>query len=349
MRVARSTPSDRGSGPGVSATAPDVAMRDEGDQHLVIETIDVEKVFASGDGVSSLNLAVPSGTIFGFVGPSGSGKTTTVRMLTGALRPTRGTVRVFGDDPARFDSQTRSRLGYMPQQSVLYPEMTVEENLRFLSSLYGVQGSAGKKSRSEALDFVDLAEHAGKRVDEISGGMRRRLSLASALAHEPDLLFLDEPTAGIDPVLRRRVWDHLMSLRDSGRTLFVTTQYVGEATYCDLVGLISDGELIHVDTPDALRREAIGGDVVVVEIERPFDTRVADSVLRDLSAGSVEWTGVSSVEVVVDSAGSSIPRITAALTEKGISVSQIEESMPMFDDVFVALVEQHREERAVRT
>jgi ABC-2 type transport system ATP-binding protein len=339
MRVAGSTSPGSGSAESASTSG----------ERPVIHTVDVEKIFSSGDGVSRLDLSVPAATIFGFVGPSGSGKTTTVRMLTGALRPTKGTVRVFGGDPARFDSQTRSRLGYMPQQSVLYPEMTVEENLRFLSALYGVGGQAGNESRANALDFVDLGEHAGKRVDQISGGMRRRLSLAAALAHEPELLFLDEPTAGIDPVLRRRVWDHLVSLRDSGRSLFVTTQNVGEAMYCDLVGLISDGELIHVDSPDALRRKAIGGDVVVVEIERPFDTQVADSALRGLSIGSVEWKGVSSVELVVESAGSSIPRIAGELTEKGISVSQIEESMPMFDDVFVALVERHREDRAVVT
>lgn len=317
-----------------------------GDAEPVIEADDVAKIFASGDGVSRLNLRIPPGVIFGFIGPSGSGKTTAVRMLTGALHPTGGKLRVLGRNPAKFGTDTRSRLGYMPQLSVLYPEMTVGGNLKFFSSLYGLRGRTGKKRRTQALEFVDLVEHAGKRADQISGGMQRRLSLATALAHEPELVFLDEPTAGIDPVLRRRLWDHFGSLRDSGRTMFITTQYVGEAAYCDLVGLISDGELLYVDTPTALRRRAVGGEVVLIDLAEPFDRAAVERALNQ-SAVSFQWLGKSRIEVVVESAGSSIPRIAAELNDIGVTADHIEESVPMFDDVFVTLVERHRAETAV--
>ena len=324
--------------------ASPVGFRNQPDLHApsVINARGVKKAFESGDGIRHLDLDVPPSTIFGFIGPSGSGKTTTVRMLTGALAPSRGQLRVLGVTPMDFDSGIRSRIGYMPQLSVLYPEMTVEENLRFFSALYGIYGKLGKKRMRDALEFVELDTHSTKRVNEISGGMRRRLSLAACLSHNPDLVFLDEPTAGIDPVLRRRLWEHFSDLRNSGRTLFITTQYVGEAAYCDLVGVIADGELIHVDSPRNLRRLAKGGDVVHLDLDGSADIPIIERAMSQIGPISMAWLDSSTLEVVVRDAGATIPKMSKTLSDAGIVVKSIGEQVPDFDDVFIALIEGHR-------
>jgi len=225
------------------------------------------KQFIGGSGVFDIDLTVPGGGLFGFIGPSGCGKTTTVRLLTGIYEPSAGGVSVMG-----------TRIGYMPQHSVLSPDLTVWENLNFFTSVYGM--NFRRKDRlMELLEFVELVEHRDKLVRQISGGMQRRVGLAATLVHSPDLLFLDEPTAG-DPVLRRKFWDHFKQLQSEGRTLFVTTQYVGEAVYCDLVGVMADGYLRVLDTPDGLRRRAQGGaDAVDMTTESRLDAATLGQLL----------------------------------------------------------------------
>lgn len=215
--------------------------------------------FAEGVGVWEIDLDVDPGTIFGFIGPSGSGKTTTIRLLTGVIAPDAGEITIFGKAPARFDQSDRAKLGYMPQLSVMYPHLTIWENMVFAASLFGMGRSRRKSRIMEELKAVELDDARSRRLGDASGGMQRRAALAATLVHDPELLFLDEPTAGIDPILRRKIWDRLAELRDQGRTLFITTQYVGEAAYCDRVGVLAEGRLIAVDTPDGLRREAYGG------------------------------------------------------------------------------------------
>ncbi|MCI0396074.1 MAG: ABC transporter ATP-binding protein [Chloroflexi bacterium] len=226
--------------------------------------------------VDRINLIVPQGKIFGFIGPSGSGKTTTIRMMTGTYKPTAGEVHVLNVPPRAFGSSMRERIGYMPQLFVLYPELTVWENLNFTASLYGMFFRRSKRLK-ELLDFVELSEDRHKLVRNISGGMQRRLSLAATLAHNPEVLFLDEPTAGIDPILRRKFWDLFRELQGQGRTFFITTQYVSEAAYCGLVGVLVEGRLIALDTPEGLHRRAYGGDqaqplrtVFVMQPDSPF-------------------------------------------------------------------------------
>ncbi|HSJ72658.1 MAG TPA: ABC transporter ATP-binding protein [Acidimicrobiia bacterium] len=303
------------------------------------------KIFESGDGVHDLDLDVAAGSIFGFIGPSGSGKTTTVRMFTGVVEPDEGTIEVLGEDPTRFDTATRSRLGYLPQLSVLYPQLTVGENLRFFAALYGLRGKRSRSQRNEVLEFVELADDEGKRVDEISGGMQRRLSLAAALVHDPEMIFLDEPTAGVDPMLRRRFWDRFTDLRDEGRTLFVTTQYVGEAAYCDQVGVLDEGRLLIVDTPDGLRRAAFGGDVIDVEFAVPPRDELVAEITEAVSASSTERRG-SVLRVVVDEAATALPELTAWLSSRGVEIVGAEEHLPPYDDVFVELVERFRAQSA---
>ena len=198
----------------------------------VVETQDLTKTFGEDVAVQSLNMQVPRGTIFGFVGPSGCGKTTTVRLLTGFYKPTSGSLSVLGKNPTSFLKSDREKIGYLIQQFVLYPQLTVWENLNFAASFYGVSVFR-RRHLNKLLDFVELAGDKHKLARDLSGGMKRRLSLAATLVHKPELLFLDEPTAGIDPILRRKFWDYFKELQAEGHSLFITTQYVGEAAFCD--------------------------------------------------------------------------------------------------------------------
>ena len=306
----------------------------------IAEMKNVSKVFASGDGVHGINLSIPGGSIFGFIGPSGSGKTTTVRLLTSILDPSEGDVRVMGEDPSRFTERTRSRIGYMPQRSVLYPNLSVWENLRFFASLYGI--GRDRSPLDKVLELVELDRHDRKRVSQISGGMRRRLSLAAALVHDPDLIFLDEPTAGIDPVLRRKMWDHFESLRAEGRTLFVTTQYVGEAAYCDYVGVLAEGRLLLVDTPTGLRHAAFGGDVIHVDFPAPPARELVARIAAAVGASDHGFLSGRRVRFVVEEASEALPLLGAFVNDEGVDVDAFEEFLPPFDDVFVELIEQHR-------
>jgi ABC-2 type transport system ATP-binding protein len=195
-----------------------------------------------GDVVAldGITLTVPSGTLLGVIGPSGAGKTTAVRILTGGLRATSGVARVLGEDPQRFRRRTRERIGYMPQLFSLYPDLTAGENVDFVATLFGMLFFRRRRRVRAVLELVDLWRERGRRASELSGGMQRRLELACALVHDPAVLFLDEPTAGLDPLLRRTIWMELHRLRDSGRTIVLTTQYVGEAEEGDFAAVATD-------------------------------------------------------------------------------------------------------------
>jgi ABC-2 type transport system ATP-binding protein len=303
------------------------------------------KEFGEQKAVQDLSFDIPRGAIFGFIGPSGCGKTTTIRLLTGIYAPTSGEVQVLGKNPAKFSKRDRERLGYLTQDFILYPDLTVWENLSFVASLYGVPYRRGKRLKS-LLDFVELGEDRNKLARNLSGGMRRRLGLASTLIHHPELLFLDEPTAGIDPVLRRKIWDYFEALRSEGYTLFVTTQYVGEAAYCDLVGVMAEGRLLLVDTPEGMRRRAFGGDVVNVRTTTtlPNNLRQMLSNLPFIVAPVIQMSD-REVRLVVDEANTSIPQVIDWARGNNLEIESIGEYQPPFDDVFVSLVKQE-EERA---
>ncbi len=313
--------------------APDADARD-----AVICARHVTKQFGEEIAVRDVSFEVPQATIFGFIGPSGSGKTTTVRLLTGVQTPTSGEVVVLDRNPAKFSQGERARLGYMPQLFVLYPNLTVWENLNFAASLYGMGLFRGKRLK-EALSFVELYEHRAKLARNISGGMLRRLSLAATLVHQPQLLFLDEPTAGIDPILRRKFWDRFRALKDQGRTIFVTTQYVSEADNCDLVGVQHNGKLLLVDTPLGVRHHAYGGDMVDFRTAQPFDFQ-AEAILRALPfvRAKTTRTGADSMRIVVDRAGTATAELMGWARQQDIEVKAVEEYTPSFEDVFVELV-----------
>lgn len=300
----------------------------------------VGKRFGGSVVLQDIALAVPQGQILGIIGPSGSGKTTTVRMMLGVYRPTSGTVRVFGRDPARLRRQDRARMGYMPQGFVLYPALTVEENLRFAASLNGVPWWMARRRARALLEYVDLTPARGQRAEQISGGMQRRLSLAATLMHDPAFLILDEPTAGIDPILRASIWEGLREARDEGKTLVITTQYVTEAEYCDTVILIDRGRIIARGTPQELRREATGGDLVDIRFTRP-----PAEIERWLQAlpfvRRVEALGhLGELRVTMDGL-SHLPEL-AAYCQREDGGADITPYAPSFDDVFVRLVSRAR-------
>jgi ABC-2 type transport system ATP-binding protein len=302
----------------------------------------VSKRFGDDVALDDVSVLVPQGTILGIIGPSGAGKTTLVRLMTGALTPTDGEIRVMGEDPVRFKRRTRERIGYMPQQFALYPDLTTRENVDFVASLFGLLWWRRRRRTRQVLELVDLWSVRDRRAGRLSGGMQRRLELASALVHEPAVLFLDEPTAGIDPLLRSTIWRELSRLRDEGRTLLVTTQYVGEAEGCDAVLLISDGRVIAAGTPDDLRRTAIGGDMVDVETAAPIDVtslRQIDGVRR------IEQRGPNSIRATVDDAARILPEIVDTITGAGGDVSSAAEARPSYDEVFALLVERDRASR----
>jgi ABC-2 type transport system ATP-binding protein len=305
----------------------------------VIDGVSVQ--FPDQLAIDGISLAVPAGAILGLIGPSGAGKTTTVRVLTGALTPTSGSVSVLGEEPRHFRRQTRERIGYMPQSFTLYPDLTVRENVDFVGSLFGMFYFSRRRRTKEVLKLVDLWDVRKRRAGKLSGGMQRRLELACALVHDPALLFLDEPTAGIDPLLRAKVWEELHRLRAGGRTMIVTTQYVNEAESCDMVALIANGRLLALATPDDLRREAVGGDVVVVETAAFFD---GEQLTGLPFVRHVRQDGSRQLTVVVDNAGTATPDVVEAVKSRGGEVVSAREERPTFDDVFAALVQ--RDERA---
>ncbi len=309
--------------------------------NLIVRTRGLTKKFGDEVAVREVTLDIPPGMIFGFIGPSGSGKTTTVRLLNGFYTPSAGEVQVLGRAPVTFNQSTQERIGYMPQHFVLYPELTVWENLNFVASVYGL-GLRRKKWLKELLEFVELTGHEHKPASKISGGMQRRLSLAATLVHDPELIFLDEPTAGIDPVLRRKFWDHFEVLRKQGRTLFITTQYVGEAAYCDMVAVMSSGRLLLVGTPDELRRAAFGGEVVDLNTARRLDYRTVQYIagLPFVQDRSVTRTEENGLRIIVDEASTAMPELVNWAQQNNIELVSIEEYLPPFDDVFVELVKQ---------
>jgi len=222
----------------------------------VIEVSGLRKRFGDFTAVDGVSFQVEQGEIFGFIGPNGSGKSTTIRLLLGLLTPTEGKGTVLGFDTARQSEEIRQRIGYMAQRFSLYDDLTAGENIRFYAGIYGLGGNEAKRRIAEALDLVGLEGIDALPARTLSTGWRQRLGLACALVHRPRLLFLDEPTGGVDPVARREFWDLLYSLADSGVTIFVTTHYMDEADHCNHLCLINAGRIVAYGTPSRIKEQA---------------------------------------------------------------------------------------------
>ena len=305
----------------------------------------VTKKFGKDEVLHDITFQVPWGEILGVIGPSGSGKTTTIRMMLGMYKTSSGTVRLFGRDPWKLRRSDRERIGYMPQDFVLYPALTTEENLRFAASLYGVPWWETGRRIAQLLPFVDLVDARTRRAEDLSGGMRRRLSLAATLMHDPDFLVLDEPTAGIDPILRTTIWDGLKDARDDGKTMVVTTQYVAEAEFCDHVLLIHEGAIIAAGTPADLRRAATGGEMLDVRFDQPRP----DIVMRLRSLPFVHdvepLDRPDEVRVIVENVSNDLPALTEHCDREEGGCVSIEPHVLTFDEVFVRLVSEARDAR----
>ena len=326
---------------GMCTTAPAADGTGSGAAGLVTAR-ELTKRFGDTEVVRRLDLDIEPGTILGLIGPSGSGKTTTVRLLTGLLAPDCGRATVFDTPATELSGAERARIGYLPQVPALFPELSLAENLSFHASMYGLPFRR-RERMDQLLDWVELGEHRRKRVADASGGMQRRLALAAALVHDPEVVFLDEPTAGIDPILRERLWERFRQRASKGATLVVTTQYVGEAGQCDYVGLLSDGELVLLDTPERLRRAAFGGEVADVRTSRPLsDAELASFVGARFVCGEPERVGPSTIRFAVDDLDAAGDAIRSAMTEVGVEVVEIDEHLVDYDEAFVRVVQRHR-------
>lgn len=307
-----------------------------------IDASAVTKRFGTDAGVFHLDLEVDPGTLLGLIGPSGSGKTTTVRLLTGLIQPDSGSLNVMGTEPARFGAFQRQLIGYLPQESALYPTLSIRENVRFAASMYGLTGKKLRSRVEAALEMVDLTDTADRRVAESSGGMKRRTGMAAALVHQPALVFLDEPTAGVDPILRHAIWKEFKALRDDGTTLVVTTQYVGDAAMCDEIALLSDGVVVARGTPTSLRRDAYGGDLVDVQFEQSVRRSEVETIANRVGATAFQGTGLGEVEFVVPDSATATAAIHRVADELQLRIAEIEVRLPDLDEVFVQIVDRER-------
>ena len=303
----------------------------------MIECDGLTRRFGAFTAVDHVSFSVAKGSIFGFLGPNGSGKSTVMRMLCGILEPTEGTARIGGRDVVRETESIKDMIGYMSQKFSLYDELTVAENLTFSGKLYGLSGRALSQRREELIALTHLEPYLDRRAALLSGGWRQRLAMACSLMHKPTVLFLDEPTAGIDPVARRELWDLLFEFAAQGMTLFVTTHYMDEAERCSHVGYIYMAKLIVCGEPDDLKQ--------MPEVNPPGTRRLdvtCDHVTTALQAihrlPGVRSSTVfgQSMHLLVDEAVSSA-EIEARLRSVGISHAQIHEIGPSLEDVFVTL------------
>jgi ABC-2 type transport system ATP-binding protein len=300
----------------------------------IVITKMLTKRFGDVLAVDHVNLQVAKGEIFGLLGPNGSGKTTMVRILCGLMTPTEGAATVVGYDVSSRPEQVKANIGYMPQRFCLYEDHTVFENLDFFTRIYGLAKKEARRRIDEIIQLVHLGEMRNRLAGTLSGGLKQRLALACALVHEPKLLFLDEPTAGIDPPLRRIFWDYFRQLNHQGITVFINTHYMDEAAQCDRLGILSEGRLVTVESPKNLRRKVTAGDVVNI--------LCSDPQAALLILGKQEYVHSIVVEdkwlkATVEDSGNAMPKIVSALERSGLAVYDIEVVEPTLEDVFVSL------------
>ena len=311
---------------------------------------DLERRFGSFLAVNRVSFSVAKGEIFGFLGPNGAGKSTTIRMLCGILAPTGGGATVAGFDIRTQAEQIKEHIGYMSQRFSLYEDLTVEENIDFYSGIYRIPPEKKRARKEWVIEMAGLTERRRAPTGTLSGGWKQRLALGCAILHEPPILFLDEPTSGVDPNSRRRFWNLIYELSGQGVTVFITTHYMDEAEHCDRLAMIYQGEMIASGTPQALKSEAMTDQILEIYCDRPQDALEAmEAAARTAGTERTEFSNLllgaalfgNGLHVTVRDASAAAPALRRLLDERGYHVSRVEPIVPLMEDVFVALIERH--------
>ena len=297
-----------------------------------IEIQGLTKRFGDVRAVEDLRLDIHSGEMFALVGPDGAGKTTTMRMLTGVTRPSSGTARILGYDLTKEAEAVKRRIGYLSQRFSLYTDLTVDENIEFFAGIHGVEDFRSR--REELLEFTRLAPFRTRMAEKLSGGMKQKLALACTLVHTPDLIFLDEPTTGVDPVSRRDFWKILSNLLKTGMTIILTTPYMDEAERCHRVGLMDKGRLMMADTPRVLKALMPG---IVLEVVCDLNRRAQDVLKGAPGVREVQAFG-DRLNVAVDEESTGLHAIRSALEGRGIRISLVRRIPPSLENVFISMV-----------
>jgi ABC-2 type transport system ATP-binding protein len=303
-----------------------------------VEVFGLTKKFGDFTAVDDVTFNIQRGEIFGFLGPNGAGKTTTIRMLLGLLRPTSGRAAVLGYDIVRQAEEIRQRIGYMSQRFSLYQDLTVGENLDFYGRTYGVRGEKLRQRRRFAIEMAGLEGRERELTRNLSGGWKQRLALGAAILHEPAMLFLDEPTAGVDPISRRDFWNLLYDLADAGTTILVTTHYMDEAEHCQNLAFIHDGRIIARGAPETIKIDKMQGQVLEIDCDQP-DTAIG--VLRQMAQFDEVALYGALIHVVAENLAQHKPRIAQSLAEASIQVQSMDIIAPSLEDVFIANVREN--------
>jgi len=301
-----------------------------------VEIHDLVKRFDSFVAVDHVNLTVARGEIFGFLGPNGAGKSTTIRMLCGLLKPTSGTAMVGGFDVATQSEQVKQNIGYMSQRFSLYDDLMVEENIDFFSGIYGVPKERRAERKEYVLRMAGIEERRNSLTRLLSGGWKQRLALGCAILHEPPILFLDEPTSGVDPIARRTFWELIYQLSGSGHTIFVSTHYMDKAEYCHRLALMYRGKVIALGTPAELKQSLASHYLLRLEVSDIVGSMKILEKLPGLHDVAVFGGGL---HVTAEEGQRAMPEIRSALEQAGITISALEPIEPSMEDVFVAMIE----------
>ena len=308
--------------------------RETSEYAVTVENL--EKRFGDFQAVNKVSFQVKRGEIFGFLGPNGAGKSTTIRMLCGILAPTAGKANVIGFDVFREAEQIKSHIGYMSQKFSLYEDLTVEENIDFYSGIYRIPKEDKKARKDWVIKMSGLEEHRNSLTAILPGGWRQRLALGCALLHKPPVIFLDEPTSGVDPISRRNFWDLIYQLAAEGVTVFVTTHYMDEAEYCDRLAMIYRGELVAIGTPDELKIRYMNADILNLECPDPFKMLQVVTGISVIKEAALFGRGL---HLTVEDSQAAIPVIVTALQAKKADYTRLEKIRPSLEDVFVAIIE----------
>ncbi len=294
----------------------------------------LRKQFGGFVAVEGLDLEVRRGEVFGFLGPNGAGKSTTIRMLCGLVRPTSGRATVAGYDVGRQPEAVRQNIGYVSQKFSLYNDLKVIENLRLFAGLYSVPGEDLRERMEWALEMANLKGQENLITGTLPGGWKQRLALGCAVLHRPSILFLDEPTSGVDPIARRRFWDLIHQMAGEGVTVFVTTHYMEEAEYCNRLALIFRGRMVALGTPTELKRDGMRGELLLVECEPLGDAVETLQAAPDVMDAAVFG---DALHIVVADAQAAMAQIAAYLKQRGVTVKRMEAIPPTLEDVFVSV------------